>query len=181
MSFSDGWLNSLARVEPKRRVRAFVLGLLVDLARKNRWSIARARRATRRRRECCTTRSRRVKHRHVRDDLREFVVDHLGDPATGLVVDEAGDEGRGNRNDWNPAPVDDTASWIEHAQVAVYLSYGGPAGDAMIDRELYLPKSWRSDRQRRPLPEHPRRSSSQPNQRWLLPRFPPRARYGVLA
>jgi SRSO17 transposase len=38
-----------------------------------------------------------------------------------------------------------TAGRIENAQVAVYLTYAGARGHAMIDRELYLPKSWTGD------------------------------------
>jgi SRSO17 transposase len=41
-----------------------------------------------------------------------------------------------------------TAGRIENSQVAVYLTYAGPAGHAMIDRELYLPKSWTEDPER---------------------------------
>jgi len=35
-----------------------------------------------------------------------------------------------------------TAGRVENAQVAVYLAYAAPRGHALIDRELYLPKSW---------------------------------------
>ena len=38
-----------------------------------------------------------------------------------------------------------TAGRIENAQVAVYLGYAAPAGHALIDRELYLPRSWTGD------------------------------------
>ena len=38
-----------------------------------------------------------------------------------------------------------TAGRIENAQVAVYLTYAGAGGHAMIDRELYLPESWTDD------------------------------------
>ena len=38
-----------------------------------------------------------------------------------------------------------TAGRIENAQVAVYLTYAGRGGHALIDRELYLPESWLSD------------------------------------
>jgi SRSO17 transposase len=38
-----------------------------------------------------------------------------------------------------------TAGRTENAQVAVYLSYAGRGGHALIDRELYLPKSWTGD------------------------------------
>src|SRR5947209_8262833 len=38
-----------------------------------------------------------------------------------------------------------TAGRIENSQVAVYLTYAAAAGHALIDRELYLPKSWTDD------------------------------------
>ena len=38
-----------------------------------------------------------------------------------------------------------TAGRIENAQVAVYLAYAAPRGHALIDRALYLPKSWTDD------------------------------------
>jgi SRSO17 transposase len=41
-----------------------------------------------------------------------------------------------------------TAGRIENAQVAVYLVYATAAGHAVIDRELYLPRSWTDDPQR---------------------------------
>ena len=41
-----------------------------------------------------------------------------------------------------------TAGRIENAQVAVYLGYASPAGYTLIDRELYLPRSWTADRAR---------------------------------
>jgi SRSO17 transposase len=41
-----------------------------------------------------------------------------------------------------------TAGRIENAQVAVYLTYAAAGGHALIDRELYLPRSWTGDPQR---------------------------------
>jgi SRSO17 transposase len=41
-----------------------------------------------------------------------------------------------------------TAGRIENAQVAVYLGYAAPRGHTLIDRELYLPKSWTADENR---------------------------------
>jgi SRSO17 transposase len=37
---------------------------------------------------------------------------------------------------------------VENAQVAVYLSYAGRGGHALIDRELCLPQSWARDKAR---------------------------------
>ena len=38
-----------------------------------------------------------------------------------------------------------TAGRVENAQVAVYLTYAAPRGHALIDRALYLPRSWAED------------------------------------
>jgi SRSO17 transposase len=38
-----------------------------------------------------------------------------------------------------------TAGRIENSQVAVYLTYAAGRGHALIDRELYLPRSWTDD------------------------------------
>ena len=81
----------------------------------------------------------------VRDDLRDYVVEHLGDPAAVLVVDETGDVKKGSSTVGTQRQYTGTAGRVENAQVAVYLTYAGRAGHAMIDRELYLPKSWTTD------------------------------------
>jgi SRSO17 transposase len=41
-----------------------------------------------------------------------------------------------------------TAGRVENCQVAVFLSYASRRGHALIDRELYLPRSWTSDKAR---------------------------------
>ena len=45
-------------------------------------------------------------------------------------------------------PYSGTAGRIENSQVAVYLTYAAPRGHALIDRALYLPRSWAEDPQR---------------------------------
>jgi SRSO17 transposase len=84
----------------------------------------------------------------VRDDLRDYVIAHLGDSDAVLVVDETGDVKKGSTTVGVQRQYTGTAGRIENAQVAVYLTYTGPHGHAMIDRELYLPKSWTSDNRR---------------------------------
>lgn len=41
-----------------------------------------------------------------------------------------------------------TAGRIENCQLGVFLTYVSVKGRALIDRELYLPKSWTDDRER---------------------------------
>jgi SRSO17 transposase len=134
-----------ARVEPRRRARAFVGGLLADLPRKNCWTIA----------EHASDPNpdgmqhllaRAVwDHDGVRDDLRDYAVEHLSDPEAVLVVDETGDLKKGTATVGVQRQYTGTAGRIENAQVAVSLVYASRAGHAVVDRELYLPQSWTDD------------------------------------
>jgi len=84
------------RVEPRRRARAFVLGLLSGLPRANCWTIAeQAEDATPGGMQHLLSRA-RWDADGVRDDLREYVTGQLGDPDAVLVVDETGDLKRGS-------------------------------------------------------------------------------------
>jgi len=133
------------RVEPRQRAKAFVVGLLADLPRKNCWTIA----------EHAGNPSpdgmqhllgRAVwDHDGVRDDVRAYVVEHLGDPEAVLVIDETGDLKKGTTTVGVQRQYTGTAGRIENAQVAVYLVYATDAGHALIDRELYLPQAWIDD------------------------------------
>jgi SRSO17 transposase len=137
------------RVEPRRRARAFVLGLLSGLRRKNCWTIAE---------HAGDATPDGMQHLlagavwdadAVRDDVRGYVVEHLGDPAAVLVVDETGDVKKGGASAGVQRQYSGTAGRVENCQVAVFLSYASSAGHALIDRELYLPKSWIADQVRR--------------------------------
>jgi SRSO17 transposase len=153
------WLRSLdelmiavgprfCRVEPRRRARAFVLGLLADLPRKNCWSIAEH--AGDRGPEGMQYLLGRARWDAdaVRDDVRGYVTGHLGDPGAVLVADETGDLKKGACTAGVQRQYSGTAGRIENCQVAVYLTYAAPRGHALIDRELYLPASWIADPQR---------------------------------
>src|SRR6516162_3581144 len=74
-----------------------------------------------------------------------YVLEHFADPGAVLVVDETGDLKKGTATAGVQRQYTGTAGRTENAQVAVYLAYAAPGGHALIDRELYLPKSWTSD------------------------------------
>src|SRR5215831_17795866 len=133
------------RVEPRRRARAFVLGLLAELPRKNCWTIAE---------HGGDPSPDGMQHLlarakwdagGVRDDVRGYVIEHLGDPAAVLVIDETEDGKKGTATAGVQRQYTGTAGRIENAQVAVYLTYAAPRGHALIDRALYLPRSWAED------------------------------------
>src|SRR5437763_1455779 len=81
----------------------------------------------------------------VAGELREFVVDHLAAAGGILVVDETGDLKKGRSTVGVQRQYTGTAGRIENAQVGVYLGYATRRGHALIDRELYLPRSWTDD------------------------------------
>jgi SRSO17 transposase len=136
------------RVEPRRRAKAFALGLLSDLPRKNCWTIAELAG------DASPDGMQHLLARAcwdadgVRDDVRGFVTGRLSDPQAVLVVDETGDLKKGTMSAGVQRQYTGTAGRIENAQVAVYLTYAAPAGHALIDRALYLPESWTSDPER---------------------------------
>lgn len=152
-----------ARVEPRRRVRDLVLGLLSDLPRKNCWSIAEWAGET------SPDGMRHLLGRakwdadRGRDDVREYVLEHLHDEDAVLVVDETGDVKKGTHTVGAQRQYTGTAGRIENAQVAVYLVYAGSRGHAAVDRELYIPRSWTCDPDRCRAAGLSTRSSAPPN------------------
>ncbi|MGW5465110.1 IS701 family transposase [Streptomyces sp. NPDC003996] len=136
------------RVEPRRRVRRLVLGLLSDLPRKNCWTIAEwAGETTPDGMQHLLGRA-KWDADAVRDDVRGYVVERLHDDQAVLVVDETGDVKKGTGTVGVQRQYTGTAGRIENAQVAVYLVYAGRRGHAAVDRELYVPRSWTADHDR---------------------------------
>jgi SRSO17 transposase len=134
-----------ARAEPRQRARAFVLGLLSGLRRKNCWTIAeQAGDATPDGMQHLLAAA-RWDADVVRDDVRGYVAEHLGSADAVLVVDETGDIKKGRASAGVQRQYSGTAGRVENCQVAVFLSYAAPPGHALIDRELYLPRSWTAD------------------------------------
>jgi SRSO17 transposase len=153
-----------ARVEPRRRARALVLGLLSDLPRKNCWTIAEyAGDATPDGVQHLLGRA-KWDADAVRDDVRGYVVEPLGDSEAVLVVDETGDLKKGTATVGVQRQYTGTAGRIENSQVAVYLVYSGRAGHAAIDRASrgHGPLTASGARPR----GSPLRSASPPNPRW---------------
>jgi SRSO17 transposase len=81
----------------------------------------------------------------VRDDVRGYVVDAIGDPGGVLILDDTGDLKAGVHTVGVQRQYTGTAGRIENAQVSVFLTYATGAGRALIDRAVYLPVSWTKD------------------------------------
>lgn len=155
-----GWANDLdvlharvaarfGRAEPRRRVRAYVAGLLGPVERKNGWQVAEQAG------EATPTGMQRLlagakwDADAVRDDLRAYVVEHLGDPAAVLVIDETGFLKKGTKSVGVQRQYSGAAGRVDNCQIGVFLAYAAPRGRTLLDRELYLPKPWADDPDRR--------------------------------
>jgi SRSO17 transposase len=135
----------LARVEPRRRARAYLLGLLADVETRSCWQLA----------EHAGDPSPHRMQRllgeavwdadAVRDGLRGYVADQLGDPAGVLIIDDTGDLKKGAHSVGVQRQYTGTAGRIENAQVGVFLGYAAHGGYTLVDREIYLPRSWTED------------------------------------
>jgi SRSO17 transposase len=138
------------RPEVRERAYRYLAGLLGEVGRKNSWQMAEA---------IGEARPRGVQHllndAHwdadaVRDDLREYVVEHLGDEESGvLIVDETGFLKKGERSVGVARQYTGTAGKRENCQVGVFLCYASEESAAFIDRALYLPHEWAEDSARR--------------------------------
>ena len=137
-----------AQVESRRRARLYLLGLLSGAERKNSWTIAEQAG------DLSPDGMQRLLNFYrwdadaVRDDLRGYVLDHLGDPAGVVVADETGFLKKGIHSAGVQRQYSGTAGRIENCQLGVFLTYTSPQGRALIDRELYLPKTWTQDPKR---------------------------------
>lgn len=136
------------RVEPRRQARAYLTGLLAPVERKNGWQLAEAAGDATRDRMQRLLVSARWDARGVRADLRAYVVEHLGHRDAVLIVDETGFIKKGTKSAGVQRQYSGTAGRIENCQLGVFLAYASPLGRALIDAELYLPKSWLADRRR---------------------------------
>lgn len=156
---ADGWLERFdtafgavagrfARREPRLQARSFLLGLLSDVDTRSCWQLA----------EQAGDRSPHAMQRllsdavwdadAVRDDVRRYVSDELGEPDGVLILDDTGDLKRGTRTVGVQRQYTGTAGKIENAQVAVFLGYVSGQGRALVDRDVYLPRAWTDDRDR---------------------------------
>jgi SRSO17 transposase len=66
-----------------------------------------------------------------------------------LVIDETGFLKKGTKSVGVQRQYSGTAGRIENCQIGVFLAYTSPHGKAFLDRELYLPKEWAEDKERR--------------------------------
>jgi len=140
---------ALGRAETRASAGAFIDGLLSGAERKTGWMLAE---------EAGLDRPFRIQSLLGRsawsaDALRMLVQDYamaaVGDKDGVLVVDETGFLKKGAHSVGVGRQYSGTAGRIENCQVGVFLGYASRYGHTLIDRRLYLPKTWAEDSERR--------------------------------
>ena len=136
------------RAEVRERVGHFLKGLLAAVERKNGWQLAE---------ELGESGPQGVQRllnaadwdeEAVRDELRAYVMEHLGKEHGVLVIDETGFVKKGKKSVGVARQYSGTAGRRENSQIGVFLLYASTKGAAFIDRALYLPEEWTQDRVR---------------------------------
>lgn len=140
--------HRFGRVELRRRMRDYVRGLLAPVARKNSWQLAE---------EAGHATPDGLQHLlagakwnpdDIRDDLQEYVADKLGKNDGVLIIDDTGFIKKGITSAGVQRQYSGTAGRTENCQIGVFAAYATALGRALVDRELYLPKTWTEDRER---------------------------------
>lgn len=158
----SGWADQLdslcsrltgcfVRKDLGRRAERYVHGLLGRLERKNMWQLAEYLG------DATPHGLQRLLDRavwsaaDVRDMLVGYAREHLlADDEPGvLVVDETGFLKKGIKSAGVQRQYSGTAGRIENCQIGVFLALAGSHGRTLIDRDLYLPKIWCDDAERR--------------------------------
>ena len=141
--------SRFARSEQRQRARRYLDGLLSSVERKNGWQLAEQAGETRPYGMQRLLAGAKWDADAVRDDLRMYVVEQLGDPRAVLVIDETGFLKQGTKSVGVKRQYSGTAGRIENCQIGVFLAYAAPTGHVLLDRELYLPREWADDAERR--------------------------------
>lgn len=138
-----------SREEPRQRAITYIKGLLSTVERKNGWQLAE---------DAGDSTPYAIQHLLgrsewdadlIRDELCQYVNEHLADREGVLVVDETGFLKKGDKSAGVQRQYSGTAGRVENCQIGVFLAYAGSKGRTFIDRELYLPKSWATNEARR--------------------------------
>ncbi len=136
------------RPESHQRALTYIQGLMSSVERKNGWQVAEEMgEATPYAMQYLLDRA-RWDCDGVRDELRAYVQETLSSPDAVLVVDETGFLKKGCKSVGVQRQYSGTAGRIENCQIGVFLSYASSRGHTLLDRELYLPKSWTDNQER---------------------------------
>jgi SRSO17 transposase len=139
----------LSRSELRETASSFIDGLLSGVERKTGWLLAEQAGLERPYRMQSLLGRSSWSADELRDVVRSYAIEALGDTDGVLIVDETGFVKKGDQSVGVARQYSGTAGRIENCQVGVFLAYASRLGQALIDRRLYLPEGWVGDPKRR--------------------------------
>src|SRR5262245_5933981 len=132
----------------RQHARAYLQGLLSEAERKNSWQVAEV---------CGEPNPYGFQYllsradwdaNAVRDELRTYILQHLGDSNGVLVLDETGGLNKGQHSAGVARQDTGTVGTVEHCPMGVLLSSASPLGHALGEREVDRPAQWAHHRAR---------------------------------
>jgi SRSO17 transposase len=136
------------RPETRQGVATYLAGLLSPIERKNGWQLAEeAGLSTPYSMQYLLNRA-VWDSDAVREQLQAYVREQIAGPEGLLVIDETGFLKKGNKSVGVQRQYSGTAGRIENCQIGVFLTYASQGEHTLLDRELYLPKSWTQEPER---------------------------------
>lgn len=147
---------TFGRRELRETAGAFLDGLLSSVERKTGWLMAEQAGLDRPWRMQALLGRSKWDADTLRDEVRAYALEALGDEDGVLVVDETGFIKKGMHSVGVARQYTGTAGRIENAQVGVFVAYASRHGQALIDRKLYLPRPWVEDTDRRTAAQVPK-------------------------
>ena len=149
LAFHERFVRLFPRKATRQQSAKYLRGLLSSAERKNGWQLAEiygdeAPDKTQRllflvKWDCD----------EARNELQNYVFEHLGDEDAIGILDETGFLKKGTKSAGVGRQYSGTAGKIENCQVGTFVAYVSKRGHALIDRRLYLPKAWIEDPERR--------------------------------
>jgi SRSO17 transposase len=138
--------HRFARAEPRERALVYLRGILDPVGRRNGWQLA-----AQGGEKYPDGMQRLLSTAHwsadgVRDDIRDFVLGYAGDRNAVLVVDEWRFPKKGHRSVGVHNARSSKSRRTENVQTGLFCTYVSPRGNFLVDRELFLPNSWLTDR-----------------------------------
>ena len=131
-----------------RNARNYLKGLLGPAARKNGWQLAESLgEATPYKIQQFIYRG-KYSSDELRDELRTYVSEELGEEDGVVVIDDTGFIKQGKKSCGVKRQYSGTLGKVGNCQVGVFLTYASAKGHAPIDRRLYMPKDWVEDSER---------------------------------
>lgn len=134
------------RSEPREQSLKYMKGLIAAPDRRNGWELAEIAG------DKCPDRVQRLMYRNnwdlegVLDEHIRFCDEHFGHYDGTFIVDETGFLKSGKSSAGVQRQYTGTAGKIANCQIGVFLGYTSEHGNALLDRRLYMPESWISDR-----------------------------------